>query len=79
MFKLERTLEEQAAAYHLYIEHETRPDIVTTKCLEYVEQNETFQKHLMTFLIIVHTTPKKVNQSLNYHQKIPVIRTNPST
>ena len=34
------TLEEQAAAHHLYIEHKTRADIVITKCLEYVEQNE---------------------------------------
>ena len=33
------TLEEQAAAHHLYIEHKTRADITT--CLEYVEQNET--------------------------------------
>ena len=50
VFKLERitdeysqyvTLEEQAAAHHLYIEHKTRADIVITKCLEYVEQNET--------------------------------------
>ena len=29
----------------------------------------------MAFSIIVHTTPKKVNQSLNYHHKIPVIHT----
>ena len=35
------TLEEQAAAHHLYIEHKTRADIVITKCLEYVEQNES--------------------------------------
>ena len=50
VFKLERitdqysqhvTLEEQSAAHHLYIEHKTRADIVITKCLEYVEQNET--------------------------------------
>ena len=38
------TLEEQAAADHLYIEHKTRADIVITKCLEYVEQNETSTK-----------------------------------
>ena len=31
---------EQAAAHHLYIEHKARADIVITKCLEYVEQNE---------------------------------------
>ena len=50
MFKLEHiteeysqyvTFEEQAAAHHLYIEHKTCADIVITKCLEYVEQNET--------------------------------------
>ena len=50
VFKLERitdeysqyvTLEEQAAAHHLYREHKTPADIVITKCLEYVEQNET--------------------------------------
>ena len=35
------TLEEQATAYHLYIEHKTRAEIVITKFLEYVEQNET--------------------------------------
>ena len=50
MFKLERitdensqyvTLEKQADAHHLYIEHKTRAYIVITKCLEYVEENET--------------------------------------
>ena len=35
------TLQDQAAAHHLYIEHKTRADIVITKCLEYVEQDET--------------------------------------
>ena len=49
VFKLERitdeysqylTLQEQAAAHHLYIEHKARADIVITKCLEYVEQDE---------------------------------------
>ena len=35
-------------------------------------QPKQVQKHLMTFSIIVHTTPKKVNQSLDYHHKIPV-------
>ena len=35
------TLQVQAAAHHLYIEHKTRADIVITKCLEYVEQDET--------------------------------------
>ena len=38
------TLEEQATAHHLYIEHKTRADIVITKCLEYVEQNERSTK-----------------------------------
>ena len=51
MFKLERitdensqyvTLEKQADAHHLYIEHKTRAYIVITKCLEYVEENETW-------------------------------------
>ena len=50
MFKLERitdensqyvTLEKQADAHRLYIEHKTRAYIVITKCLEYVEENET--------------------------------------
>ena len=35
------TLQEEAAVHHLYIEHKTRSDIVITKCLEYVEQDET--------------------------------------
>ena len=35
------TLIEQAAAHHLYIEHKTSAYIVITKCLEYVEPNET--------------------------------------
>ena len=34
------TLEEQAAAHHLYTEHKTRAHVII-KCLEYVEQNET--------------------------------------
>ena len=48
VFKLERItdgyyvkFEEQTAAHHLYAEHKTRADIVITKCLEFVEQNET--------------------------------------
>ena len=50
VFELERiidkynqyvTLEKHTAAHHLYIEHENHADIVITKCLEYVEQNET--------------------------------------
>ena len=77
------TLIEQAAAHHLYIEHKTSAYIVITKCLEYVEPNETsteqVQKHLTTFSIIVHTAPKKVNQSRDYHHKIPLIHANPST
>ena len=73
--------QEETSAHHLYTEHKTRADIVIAKCLEYVEQNETstkqVQKHLMTFSIIVHTTPRKVNQSLDYYHKILVIHTNP--
>ena len=38
-------------------------------------QPKQVQRHLMTFSIIVHTTPQNVNQSLNYHHKIPVIHT----
>ena len=73
--------QEETSAHHFYTEHKTRADIVIAKCLEYVEQNETstkqVQKHLMTFSIIVHTTPRKVNQLLDYYHKILVIHTNP--
>ena len=38
------TSEERAAAHHLYIERKTRAYIIITKCLQYVEQNETSTK-----------------------------------
>ena len=89
VFKLERItdeysqyviLEKQAAAHHLYIEHKTCADIVITKCLEYVEQNETSTEASSEALDDFSSYySKEVNQSLDYHHKIPVIHTNPST
>ena len=71
----------QAAAHHLYTGHKIRADIVITKCLEYVEENESSTKAISEaldeFFIYYSKESKPITRlpsqnSCNTHKSINV-------